>query len=80
MAKLKEKVSVLKRAFFFCLNMYGEVILMPEEIKEVNEDELVGFIMRQAANKGIGLYYEDIRTVLDAELEFLKKKGIAENN
>lgn len=53
---------------------------MPEEIKEVNEDELVGFILRKAADKGISLYHEDIRIVLDAELEFLKKKGIAGNN
>lgn len=50
-----------------------------ETIKEVDEDALVGYIMRNAKEqRGINLMYEDVRVVLDMELEFLKGEGIAE--
>jgi len=37
---------------------------------------LVGYIMRKTSDKS--LCYEDVRAVLDAELDFLESKGIAE--
>lgn len=43
--------------------------------KTINEDELVGYILRKT--KDSNLYYEDVRAVLDAEMEFLKSKEIA---
>lgn len=43
---------------------------------EVNMDELVGYVMRNTADKT--LYYEDVKAVLDAEVEFLKSKGLAQ--
>src|SRR5699024_2723307 len=48
-----------------------------ESDNEVNEDELVGYIMRKTGNS-LNLCYEEVRAVLDAEIEFLKEKGIAE--
>lgn len=45
-----------------------------EEIS-VNEDELIGYIMRKTGRDHT-LYYEDVRAVLDAELDFLREKGI----
>lgn len=45
--------------------------------KTINEDELVGYIMRKTGDDH-SLYYEDVKAVLDAEIEFLKEKGIAE--
>lgn len=44
---------------------------------EINEDELVGYIMRKTGDDH-NLCYEEVRAVLDAEIEFLKEKGIAE--
>lgn len=43
----------------------------------INEDELVGYIMRKTGDDH-NLCYEEVRAVLDAEIEFLKEKGIAE--
>jgi hypothetical protein len=40
----------------------------------INEDEMIGFILRKVG----GLQYDDVRAVLDAEIEFLQEKGIAE--
>jgi|SRR5699024_1050466 len=44
---------------------------------EYNEDELVGYIMRKTSS--INLTYEEVRAVLDAELDFLATKGITEH-
>lgn len=47
---------------------------------EVNEDELVGYIMRKVASDEedwLNLTYKEVRAVLDAELDFLVEKGIA---
>lgn len=44
-------------------------------MKTINEDELVGYIMRKTADKS--LCYGEVRAVLDAELDFLESKGIA---
>lgn len=44
--------------------------------KTINEDELVGYIMRKTEEHT--LYYEDVRAVLDAELDYLKEQGIAQ--
>lgn len=44
----------------------------------INEDEMIGFIMRKTATDHT-LYYDDVRAVLNAEMEFLKQKGIAKD-
>lgn len=44
-------------------------------MKEINEDELIGFIMRKTKEERLS--YEEVKAVLDAELEFLKEKNIA---
>jgi|GEM_PF-6589219 len=45
---------------------------------EVNEDELVGYIVRRAREKlNKDLLYSDVRVVLDLELEYLQEQGIA---
>jgi hypothetical protein len=50
-----------------------------EEIT-INEDELVGFIIRKAYDyDGLRLEYEEVRAVLDLEQEYLKNKGIAKD-
>ena len=48
-----------------------------KKLPEINEDELIGYIMRKTGEEHT-LYYEDVRAVLDAEMEFLKEKGLAE--
>jgi len=45
-----------------------------ESVETINEDELVGYIMRN--NKELHLTYEEVRAVLDTEIDFLKEKGI----
>lgn len=42
----------------------------------INEDELIGYIMRKTSSMH-SLTYDEIRSVLDAEIEFLQGKGIA---
>lgn len=45
----------------------------------INEDELVGYIMRKVnEDKNLNLMYEEVRCVLDAHMDFLIEKGIAE--
>jgi len=41
----------------------------------INEDELVGYIMRKTEEHRLD--YEEVRAVLDAELDYLKEQGIA---
>lgn len=48
-----------------------------KECEFVNEDELVGYIMRKTVDDH-NLCYEEVRAVLDAEIEYLKEKGIIE--
>jgi len=53
----------------------------PQETRplEVNEDELVGYIMRKVASDEkdwFNLTYKEVRAVLDAELGFYIEKGI----
>lgn len=43
----------------------------------INEDEMIGYIMRKLSDKH-QLTYEEVRGVLDAETDFLKEKGIAD--
>ena len=43
----------------------------------INEDELVEYIMEKAGYK-LMLTSKEVRAVLDAEMEYLKEKGIAE--
>lgn len=52
---------------------------LPDVMPEVNEDELVGYIMRTVAEQEDyhNLTYNEVRSVLDAELAFLIEKGIA---
>lgn len=45
-----------------------------EIVETINEDELVGYIMRN--NKELHLTYEEVRAVLVAEINFLKDKGL----
>ena len=50
-----------------------------QDVLEVNEDELVGYIMRRAKEEhDISLFYNDVRAILDLELEFLELQGITE--
>lgn len=44
----------------------------------INEDELMGYIMRKTADRS--LFYDDVRAVIDAEMEYLKSKEIAEES
>lgn len=44
--------------------------------KLVNEDEMIGYILRSISNEHL-LDYEEVRAVLDAELDYLTYKGIA---
>jgi len=44
----------------------------------INEDELIGYIMRKTSFSH-SLTYDEIRSVLDAEIEFLQEKGIAKS-
>jgi len=43
----------------------------------INEDEMIGYIMRKISDKH-QLTYEEVRGVLDAEMDFLKEKGVAD--
>lgn len=43
----------------------------------INEDELIGYILRKTSYSH-SLTYEEVRSVLDAEIDFLKEKGIAD--
>lgn len=55
---------------------------MPKEQEkveeELNQDEMIGFIMRATHNQG--LTYEGVRSVLDAEEQFLIHKGYIDEN
>lgn len=45
----------------------------------INEDELVGYIMRKVnEDKDLNLMYEDVRYVLDAHIDYMIEKSIAE--
>jgi len=45
----------------------------------INEDELIGYIARKASEEhDILLNYDDIRIVIDLEMDFLKEKGLVE--
>lgn len=44
--------------------------------KTINEDELIGYIMRKTSFNH-SLSYAEVKSVLEAEMEFLKEKGIA---
>ena len=46
-------------------------------MKEINEDELIGYILRKTSRDHC-LTYEEVRNVLDVELEYLIEKGIAD--
>lgn len=49
-------------------------------MKTINEDELVGYVMRKVnEEKDLNLMYEEVRFILDAEMEFLKEKDVAES-
>lgn len=50
---------------------------MTEKEPVVNEDEMIGFIMRKTS-RNHSLSYDEVKAILDAEIEFLKEKGIAE--
>ena len=60
----------------------NEIEIRGERLKvewpEVNEDELVGYIMRAVAEQEDyhNLTYNEVKSVLDAELAFLIGKGI----
>ncbi len=50
---------------------------MPEPT--INEDELIGYIMRTVnKEKDMNLMYEEVRNILDAHINFLIEKGVAE--
>lgn len=53
---------------------------MPDtkEVVTVNEDELVGYIIRTAHEDGIRLTYEEVNAVLNAEMDFLASKGLVD--
>ncbi|WP_419893274.1 hypothetical protein [Oceanobacillus kimchii] len=52
--------------------------MIEEPLKEVNEDALIGFVMRKAYECGVNLSYAETKAVLDAELEFLTNEGLAD--
>lgn len=41
----------------------------------LNEDEMIGYIMRRIAEAEHLLTYEEVQAVIDAETEYLRKKG-----
>jgi len=46
----------------------------------INEDELIGYIMRKCyADDSHVLSYDEVRSVLDIEHEFLRSKGLIED-
>ena len=65
----------------------GDLKLVPEDDTcdccecepTVNEDELIGYIMRTVADEQeyCNLTYKDVRAILDAELDYLIEQGIA---
>lgn len=56
---------------------------MPEPEKEkendLNQDELLGFILRKTTEMDLRLTYEEVQSVIDAETEFLRNKGFIDN-
>jgi len=46
---------------------------------ELNEDEMIGDIMRRMAEAGHLLTYEEVQAVIDTETEYLRKKGFIDN-
>jgi len=48
-------------------------------LPEVNEDEMIGYILREVSDDH-SLYYGEVLAVLDAELKFLREKGIAKGD
>lgn len=46
---------------------------------ELNEDEMIGYIMRRIAEAEHLLTYEEVQAVIDAETEYLRKKGFIDN-
>lgn len=49
---------------------------LENSFQEIDEDQLVGYVMRKTS--GHSLDYGEVRSVLDAELDYLVKQGIAE--
>jgi len=50
-------------------------------MKTINEDELIGYIMRNADDSDLSfqISYEEVKAVLDIEHKFLKSKGLIED-
>lgn len=46
--------------------------------KVINEDEMIGYILRKTSIEH-NLNYEEVQAVLDAEIDFLREKGIVED-
>jgi hypothetical protein len=49
---------------------------MADEKYDLNEDELVGFIIRNAWEENIKLDYETVLAVLAGQMDFYKEKGL----
>lgn len=51
-----------------------------ENMEEVviNDDEMMGFIMRQVGIEGVSMSYRDIDLILSAQMKFLREKGLVE--
>lgn len=48
-------------------------------VEAINVDELFGYILRNAYEKGTHLSYEEVKAVLDGETSFLRKKGLIQD-
>jgi len=46
--------------------------------RTINEDEMVGFIMRRALEDGVGIDCESVIATLSYQLDFYKEKGLVE--
>lgn len=42
----------------------------------INDDEMMGFIMRQVGIEGVSMSYRDIDLILSAQMKFLREKGL----
>lgn len=51
--------------------------MMNEEVKVLDEGELVEFIFTKLVAKGVVVTREDIKTILDLEMDYMVENGFA---
>lgn len=57
----------------------GKPVMKKEPEPELNEDEMIGYIMRRIAEAGHLLTYEEVQAVIDTETEYLREKGFIDS-